>query len=413
LGIIVQKFGGTSVATVEKILNVADRVLDERKRGNNVVVVVSAMGKSTDELISLAKQVSTKPSKRELDMLVTTGEQVTIALLAMALHEKGHDAVSMTGWQAGVETEPIHGSARILNIDTDQINRAIREGKIVIVAGFQGITEDGEITTLGRGGSDTSAVALAAALGADRCDIYTDVTGVYTADPRYIPSARQLSTISYDEMLELANLGAGVLHPRSVEFAKNYQIPLVVRSSTEKVEGTYVLEETIMEENLVVRGVAFEKDITKLTVYGLSNEIASLSSVFTPLAKNNVNVDIIIQNASDQNLNTLSFSIKTDELQEALQVLEEHKESIGYDHIEYESGLAKVSIVGSGMISNPGVAAQMFASLAEKDIFVKMVSTSEIKVSAVVNEDQMLKAAEILHDVFGLSKVEQEVSVAK
>ncbi|MCU9594663.1 aspartate kinase [Caldibacillus thermolactis] len=413
MGIIVQKFGGTSVATVEKILNVADRVLDERKRGNNVVVVVSAMGKSTDELISLAKQVSTKPSKRELDMLVTTGEQVTIALLAMALHEKGHDAVSMTGWQAGVETEPIHGSARILNIDTDQINRAIREGKIVIVAGFQGITEDGEITTLGRGGSDTSAVALAAALGADRCDIYTDVTGVYTADPRYIPSARQLSTISYDEMLELANLGAGVLHPRSVEFAKNYQIPLVVRSSTEKVEGTYVLEETIMEENLVVRGVAFEKDITKLTVYGLSNEIASLSSVFTPLAKNNVNVDIIIQNASDQNLNTLSFSIKTDELQEALQVLEEHKESIGYDHIEYESGLAKVSIVGSGMISNPGVAAQMFASLAEKDIFVKMVSTSEIKVSAVVNEDQMLKAAEILHDVFGLSKVEQEVSVAK
>ncbi|MCU9601277.1 aspartate kinase [Pallidibacillus thermolactis] len=413
MGIIVQKFGGTSVATVEKILNVADRVLDERKRGNNVVVVVSAMGKSTDELISLAKQVSTKPSKRELDMLVTTGEQVTIALLAMALHEKGHDAVSMTGWQAGVETEPIHGSARILNIDTDRINRAIREGKIVIVAGFQGITEDGEITTLGRGGSDTSAVALAAALGADRCDIYTDVTGVYTADPRYIPSARQLSTISYDEMLELANLGAGVLHPRSVEFAKNYQIPLVVRSSTEKVEGTYVLEETIMEENLVVRGVAFEKDITKLTVYGLSNEIASLSSVFTPLAKNNVNVDIIIQNASDQNLNTLSFSIKTDELQEALQVLEEHKESIGYDHIEYESGLAKVSIVGSGMISNPGVAAQMFASLAEKDIFVKMVSTSEIKVSAVVNEDQMLKAAEILHDVFGLSKVEQEVSVAK
>lgn len=413
MGIIVQKFGGTSVATVEKILNVADRVLDERKRGNNVVVVVSAMGKSTDELISLAKQVSTKPSKRELDMLVTTGEQVTIALLAMALHEKGHDAVSMTGWQAGVETEPIHGSARILNIDTDRINRAIHEGKIVIVAGFQGITEDGEITTLGRGGSDTSAVALAAALGADRCDIYTDVTGVYTADPRYIPSARQLSTISYDEMLELANLGAGVLHPRSVEFAKNYQIPLVVRSSTEKVEGTYVLEETIMEENLVVRGVAFEKDITKLTVYGLSNEIASLSSVFTPLAKNNVNVDIIIQNASDQNLNTLSFSIKTDELQEALQVLEEHKESIGYDHIEYESGLAKVSIVGSGMISNPGVAAQMFASLAEKDIFVKMVSTSEIKVSAVVNEDQMLKAAEILHDVFGLSKVEQEVSVAK
>lgn len=413
MGIIVQKFGGTSVATVEKILNVADRVLDERKRGNNVVVVVSAMGKSTDELISLAKQVSTKPSKRELDMLVTTGEQVTIALLAMALHEKGHDAVSMTGWQAGVETEPIHGSARILNIDTDRINRAIREGKIVIVAGFQGITEDGEITTLGRGGSDTSAVALAAALGADRCDIYTDVTGVYTADPRYIPSARQLSTISYDEMLELANLGAGVLHPRSVEFAKNYQIPLVVRSSTEKVEGTYVLEETIMEENLVVRGVAFEKDITKLTVYGLSNEIASLSSVFTPLAKNNVNVDIIIQNASDQNLNTLSFSIKTDELQEALQVLEEHKESIGYDHIEYESGLAKVSIVGSGMISNPGVAAQMFASLAEKDIFVKMVSTSEIKVSAVVNEDQMFKAAEILHDVFGLSKVEQEVSVAK
>lgn len=413
MGIIVQKFGGTSVASVEKIFNVANRILEEKQNGNDVVVVVSAMGKSTDELISLAKQVSSNPSKRELDMLVTTGEQVTISLLSMALHEKGYEAVSMTGWQAGIQTEPIHGSARIQNIDTARVKNALNEGKVVVVAGFQGVTEDGEITTLGRGGSDTSAVALAAALNADRCDIYTDVTGVYTADPRYIPSASKLSSISYDEMLELANLGAGVLHPRSVEFAKNYNIPLVVRSSTERIEGTYVLEEANMEENLVVRGVAFEKDITKLTVFGLPKEIESLSSVFTPLAKNNVNVDIIIQNVSDKKLNTLSFSVKTDELQDALNVLENNREAIGYDHLEYESGLAKVSIVGSGMISNPGVAAKMFASLSEEGIFVKMVSTSEIKVSAVVNEEQMLAAAEKLHETFGLSKVNQPVAVLK
>ncbi|MEW9051674.1 MAG: aspartate kinase [Neobacillus sp.] len=407
MGLIVQKFGGTSVGSVERILKVAENVKAETERGNQVVVVVSAMGKSTDHLVSLAKEISQQPNKREMDMLLSTGEQVTISLLSMALNEQGLPAVSHTGWQAGIMTEAVHGNARITKINTEQVQQQLSEGKVVIVAGFQGITEDGEITTLGRGGSDTTAVALAAALKADKCDIYTDVTGVFTTDPRYIKSARKLRSVSYDEMLELANLGAGVLHPRAVEFAKNYSVRLEVRSSMENVEGTVIEEEASMEQNLVVRGVAFEDEITKVSVLGLSNSLTSLSTIFTTLAENHLNVDIIVQSTTDAKTANLAFSIKTDDLLETLNVLEDNKDVLNYEQLDAENKLAKVSIVGSGMISNPGVAAKMFEVLAANDIHVKMVSTSEIKVSVVVDEHSMLKAVDVLHEAFNLSQDNQ------
>ncbi|CUB15679.1 aspartate kinase [Bacillus safensis] len=405
MGLIVQKFGGTSVGSTGKIRNAAERVIAERESGHDVVVVVSAMGKSTDVLVDLAKELTDDPSKREMDMLLATGEQVTISLLAMALQARGYDAISFTGWQAGMKTEHVHGNARIVNIDEARIKEELSAGKVVVVAGFQGIADDLHITTLGRGGSDTTAVALAAALKADKCDIYTDVPGVFTTDPRYVPSARKLAGISYDEMLELANLGAGVLHPRAVEFAKNYQVPLEVRSSIENESGTLIEEESSMEQNLVVRGIAFEDQITRVTVCGLSSGLTTLSTIFTTLAKQNINVDIIIQSVTSTNQTSISFSVKTDDLSKTVEVLEEYKGALGYEQIETESKLAKVSIVGSGMVSNPGVAAEMFAVLAQKDIQVKMVSTSEIKVSTVVGRDDMVKAVEALHDAFDLSKV--------
>jgi aspartate kinase len=403
MGLIVQKFGGTSVGSVEKILNVAQRVKDETDQGNQVVVVVSAMGKSTDQLVNLAKEISATPNKRDMDMLLSTGEQVTIALLSMALNEQNLPAVSFTGWQAGIVTEPVHGNARITTINTEAVKNQLADGKVVIVAGFQGITENGEITTLGRGGSDTTAVALAAALKADKCDIYTDVTGVFTTDPRYVKNARKLQSVSYDEMLELANLGAGVLHPRAVEFAKNYQVKLEVRSSMERVKGTVIEEEATMEQNLVVRGVAFEDEITKVSVLGLANSLTSLSTIFTTLAENHLNVDIIVQSTTEAESANLAFSIKTQDLMETLNVLENNKNVLNYEQLDAENKLAKVSIVGSGMISNPGVAAKMFEVLANNQIQIKMVSTSEIKVSAVVEEKHMLKAVEVLHQSFGLS----------
>ncbi|WP_419956000.1 aspartate kinase [Neobacillus niacini] len=404
MGLIVQKFGGTSVGSVEKILNVAQRVKDETDQGNQVVVVVSAMGKSTDQLVDLAKEISAAPNKRDMDMLLSTGEQVTIALLSMALNEQNLPAVSFTGWQAGIVTEPVHGNARITTINTEAVKNQLDDGKVVIVAGFQGITENGQITTLGRGGSDTTAVALAAALNADKCDIYTDVTGVFTTDPRYVKSARKLQSVSYDEMLELANLGAGVLHPRAVEFAKNYQVKLEVRSSMERVKGTVIEEEASMEQNLVVRGVAFEDEITKVSVLGLANSLTSLSTIFTTLAENHLNVDIIVQSTTEAETANLAFSIKTQDLMETLKVLENSKDVLNYEQLDAENQLAKVSIVGSGMISNPGVAAKMFEVLAANQIQIKMVSTSEIKVSAVVEEKHMLKAVEVLHQAFGLNR---------
>ncbi|WP_442595336.1 aspartate kinase [Neobacillus sp. D3-1R] len=403
MGLIVQKFGGTSVGSAERIKNVAARVLEEKNNGNDVVVVVSAMGKTTDQLVTLAKELSSNPSKREMDMLLSTGEQVTISLLSMALAEIGISAVSYTGWQAGIMTEDVHSNARITNIDTKAIEKKLTEGKVVVVAGFQGVTDSGEITTLGRGGSDTTAVALAAALKADKCDIYTDVTGVFTTDPRYVKDARKLLSVSYDEMLELANLGAGVLHPRAVEFAKNYHIPLEVRSSMERESGTIIEEEVSMEQNLVVRGVAFEDEITRVTVIGLANSLTSLSTIFTTLASHHINVDIIIQSTTGFDTTNLSFSIKTEDLEETLHVLENNKETLQFERIESEVDLAKVSIVGSGMISNPGVAAEMFEALAKNNIQVKMVSTSEIKVSTVVEEKSMLAAVQVLHDTFELA----------
>ncbi|MEC0272391.1 aspartate kinase [Peribacillus frigoritolerans] len=404
MALIVQKFGGTSVGSVEKIKNVANRVIEEAEKGNEVVVVVSAMGKTTDQLVSMARDISGSPSKREMDMLLTTGEQVTISLLTMALIEEGHEAISYTGWQAGMQTESVHGNARILNIDATRIQAQLQEKKIVVVAGFQGHDANGEITTLGRGGSDTTAVAIAAALNADRCDIYTDVTGVFTTDPRYIKGARKLQSISYDEMLELANLGAGVLHPRAVEYAKNYQIPLEVRSSMERESGTIIEEEATMEENLIVRGIAFEDSITRVTIYGLPQSLGALSTIFTTLAKNRINVDIIIQSMTAEDTTNLSFSTKSEDTEAALIVLENNKEQLGFDRVETESGLAKVSIVGSGMVSNPGVAAEMFEVMANTGIQVKMVSTSEIKVSTVVNEKEMVKAVESLHEAFKLGQ---------
>ncbi|MBT2666179.1 aspartate kinase [Bacillus sp. ISL-4] len=404
MALIVQKFGGTSVGSVEKIKNVANRVIEEAENGNEVVVVVSAMGKTTDQLVSMARDISATPSKREMDMLLTTGEQVTISLLTMALIEEGHEAISYTGWQAGMQTESVHGNARILNINASRIQAQLQEKKIVVVAGFQGNDVNGEITTLGRGGSDTTAVAIAAALNADRCDIYTDVTGVFTTDPRYIKGARKLQSISYDEMLELATLGAGVLHPRAVEYAKNYQIPLEVRSSMERESGTIIEEEATMEENLIVRGIAFEDSITRVTIYGLPQSLGALSTIFTTLAKNRINVDIIIQSMTAEDTTNLSFSTKSEDTEAALIVLENNKERLGFDRVETESGLAKVSIVGSGMVSNPGVAAEMFEVMANTGIQVKMVSTSEIKVSTVVNEKEMVKAVESLHEAFKLGQ---------
>jgi aspartate kinase len=404
MALIVQKFGGTSVGSVERIQHVANRVIQEAERGNQVVVVVSAMGKTTDALVKLASDITDSPSKREMDMLLTTGEQVTISLLTMALQCKGYEATSLTGWQAGIQTEAVHSNARIQHIDTTRIQRQLDSGRIVVVAGFQGCSEDGSITTLGRGGSDTTAVALAAALKAAKCDIYTDVTGVFTTDPRYVEDARKLHSISYDEMLELANLGAGVLHPRAVEFAKNYQVPLEVRSSLENENGTIVEEEVSMEQNLVVRGIAFEDNISRVTIEGLNNELQTLSTIFTALAKEQLNVDIIIQNVTANNRLSISFSIKTVDVDAALAVLKEYKSTLGYTRIEHESGLAKVSIVGSGMISNPGVAAEMFEVLAGEKIEVKMVSTSEIKVSTVVPHADMVKAVETLHVAFELEE---------
>lgn len=404
MGLVVLKFGGTSVSTVDKIGKTADQAIYEKKQGNKVIVVVSAMGKSTDKLVAMAEEISEAPDKREMDMLLSTGEQITIALLAMTLKEKGHDAISYTGWQAGIETEAVHSNARIADIDSARIESALDAGQIVVVAGFQGFTTDGEITTLGRGGSDTTAVAIASALNAEKCAICTDVVGVFTTDPRYVKKAQKLEQITYDEMLELANLGAGVLHPRSVEYAKNFRIPLEVRASHEQVPGTMIEEDLTMENTKVVRGIAFEDQITRVTIHWKQIEAMRVSKVFTKLAENNIDVDIIIQGITGLGHGNLSFTIKTSALLATLAVLEESKELLQIEKLESEQELAKVSIVGSGMVSNPGVAAQMFEALTENNIPIKMISTSEIKVSTVVPARKMVEAAQVLHDQFELDK---------
>ena len=410
---IVMKFGGTSVSTTKKIADVANRIRKVKEKGHDIVVVVSAMGKTTDELVKMANEITDNPTKREMDMLLSTGEQVTMSLLAIQLNALGLDAISLTGWQVGLQTNDVHKNARVEKLEPTKLMNLLNENKIVIVAGFQGVSNNGEITTLGRGGSDTTAVAIAVSIEADVCDIYTDVEGIFTSDPRFVPTARKLDELEYDEMLELANLGAGVLHPRAVEFAKNYKIPLRVRSSYDENEGTILKEEVDVENNLVVRGVAFESDIVRLTIEYEVPFNGSLASIFTTLANNHIDVDIIVQSIVDGVKPAVSFSIKKESLAEAIAVLETHKETLGFTFADFEVGLAKVSIVGSGMVSNPGVAAQMFDRLRIENIPVKMVSTSEIKVSVVVPQNNMIQAANALHDEFELGlnqKVAQKTS---
>lgn len=401
---IVLKFGGPATASTERIKEIAKKVIAEKERGFNVVVVTAAMGRTTKDLTRMARDLSDDVSKRELDVLLATSSQLTSALFAMALQELGHDAVSLTGWQAGVQTDSVHHNARINNVNVRRIEKYFAEDKVVVVAGEQGIDEHQNITTLGKGGAETTAIAIAASLQAERVDIYTNVDGVYTADPSYIPEAQKLKEISYDEMLELSNLGSHILHPRAVELAKKFQMPVIIRSSVTEAEGTLLKEEVEMEKNVLVRGVAFESDIIRLTVGYDAYSDASLADMFTTLAENRINVDIIVQAIIDGVKPSVSFSIVKDEFADALRVLEDSKLSLGFSFADFEIGLSKVSIIGSGMASNPGVAARMFDRLRREDIPVKMVSTSEIKVSVVVPQDDMIRAANALHEEFNLEE---------
>lgn len=403
--IVVQKFGGTSVADTDKIKNVAKAVIRERNLGHDVVVVVSAMGHTTDYLVKMAKDISENPSSREMDMLLSTGEGVSIALLAMALQAQGCPAVSMNAIQVGIMTEKVHSKARIINIKTDKINSHLGKGEVVVVAGFQGVTDDLEITTLGRGGSDTSAVALAGALNAIRCDIYTDVEGVYTTDPRIVPHASRLDEISYEEMLELARVGANVLHPRAVETAKQYNVPLRVRS-TFKLDnlGTLILGVDEMELHKPVTGVASDLSQLRVVVCDVIDNPGTAAALFNGLADANVSVDMIIQSYARKALNTndIAFTIDKGDVEQTLAIVESVKEKLGYSNVFVDDKIAKVSIVGAGMIDRPGIAATMFKTLADLGINIKMISTSEIKISCIVAEDDAKKAVEGLHKVFHL-----------
>lgn len=403
--IVVQKFGGTSVADTDKIKNVAKAVIRERNLGHDVVVVVSAMGHTTDYLVKMAKDISENPSSREMDMLLSTGEGVSIALLAMALQAQGCPAVSMNAIQVGIMTEKVHSKARIINIKTDKINSHLEKGEVVVVAGFQGVTDDLEITTLGRGGSDTSAVALAGALNAIRCDIYTDVEGVYTTDPRIVPHASRLDEISYEEMLELARVGANVLHPRAVETAKQYNVPLRVRS-TFKLDnlGTLILGVDEMELHKPVTGVASDLSQLRVVVCDVIDNPGTAAALFNGLADANVSVDMIIQSYARKALNTndIAFTIDKGDVEQTLAIVESVKEKLGYSNVFVDDKIAKVSIVGAGMIDRPGIAATMFKTLSDLGINIKMISTSEIKISCIVAEDDAKKAVEGLHKVFHL-----------
>jgi len=403
----VQKFGGSSVASVERIKNVARRVKAEKDNGNRVVVVVSAMGDTTDEILNLAKQIGPLLSEREIDMLLATGEQQSAALLALTLNNMGCKAVSLTGWQAGIYTDTLHTKARISKIHPDRIWKELREGNVVVVAGFQGMTGDGDITTLGRGGSDTTAVALAAVLKADICDIYTDVDGVYTADPRVVPNAKKLSWISYDEMLELASLGAVVMQPRAVEFAKLHGVRVQVRSSFNGGNGTTIMEGREMENGRIVTGVAHDLNVAKLALFDVPDVPGMAKTIFKALAQQGINVDMIIQSATRDERNDISFTITRDDLARALPVVEKVAGEIGANGFTYGEDVAKVSIVGAGMQSNPGVAASMFEALADEGINIQMISTSEIKVSCIIDADSVEKAVNALHAKFRLHEIEE------
>ncbi len=397
---IVQKFGGSSVADPSLIKNVAQRVVHTKDEGNRVVVVVSALGDTTDELLDLVHKITDHPGEREIDMLLSTGEQVSIALLAMAINKLGYSAISFTGFQAGIYTDDAHSKARILKIDPQRVRQELDQDKIVVVAGFQGITESGEIATLGRGGSDTTAVALAAALKADLCEIYTDVDGVYTADPRVVPSAVKLDSISYDEMLELASLGALVLQPRAVEFAKNYAVPLSIRSSFNDYEGTLVGEVESVENCRPVSGIAHDLNVAKIGIFDVPDCPGMARKIFLTLANEKINVDMIIQGWVRDDRNDIVFTVTRGDLERALPVVEAIVKEIGASGFVYNDQVAKVSIVGAGMVTNPGVAADMFKVLAREGINIEMISTSEIKVSCIIQEDQSIKAVNALHAEF-------------
>ena len=401
--LVVKKFGGTSVANAERIFNLAKRCIEDYNQGHDVVVVLSAMGKYTDELIDKAKEINEKPPKREMDMLFTIGEQMSVALMAMAMDKLGVRAISLNAFQVAMHTTSSYGNARLKRIDTERIRHELEDRKIVIVTGFQGINKYDDYTTLGRGGSDTTAVALAAALHADRCEIFTDVDGVYTADPRLVKNARKMEEITYDEMLDLATLGAGVLHNRSVEMAKKYGVELVVRSSLNNSEGT-VLKEDVKVERMLITGVALDRDADRISVVGLKDEPGMAFKLFDILAKKNINVDVILQSIGRHNTKDISFTVSDTQADDALKVLEDNKARLKYETINLKKDVAKLSIVGAGMMSNPGVAAKMFESLYNANININMISTSEIRVTVLIDEKDAERAINAVHDAFGLAE---------
>ena len=402
--LIVQKYGGSSVANAERVFNVAKRIMRTRMEGNDVVVVLSAQGKTTDGLIAKAKEINAKPSRREMDMLLSTGEQQSVALMAMAISAIGGRAVSLNAAQVGIETTNTYSNARIRHINTERIENELDEGSIVLVTGFQGVNAIGDTTTLGRGGSDTSAVALAAALNADMCEIYTDVEGVYTADPRVVPDAVKLDEISYDEMLELASLGAKVLHSRSVEVAKKYNVKLVVRSSMSEAEGTEVKEDVKMER-MLVSGVAADKKVSRISIMGINDEPGKAFEVFSLRAKEKVSVDIILQSTGADGKQNISFTIGEDDLDIALKALEKNKERLTAREIVHDENTAKLSIVGAGMATNPGVAAMFFEAMYDAGVNIQMISTSEIKITVLIAKDDVDAAMVAVHDKFKMASV--------
>lgn len=399
MSLIVQKFGGSSVANAERVFNVAKTITDTYKDGNDVIVVVSAQGDTTDELIQKAQEINPDASKREMDMLLSAGEQMSISLLAMAIEKLGFPVVSLLGWQAGFVTSSVYSNARIKNIIPHRIKKEIDKKNIVIVAGFQGLNKYDDITTFGRGGSDTSAVAIAAVMHADICKIYTDVEGVYTADPRYIPNARKLDAISYDEMLELATLGAQVLNNRSVEMAKKYNIELEVLSSMVNVPGTIVKEKVKMEK-MLINGVAKDDNVARVSVVGVPDMPGLAFKIFSKLSAHNVNVDIILQSIGRDNTKDISFTIKRDDLSKALELLNSYVDTIGAKKVIFDEDVSKVSIVGAGMESHPGVAAKMFEALFDAQINIQMISTSEIKISVLIDSNDSNKAVAAIHTKF-------------
>ena len=399
--LIVKKFGGSSVADTEKIFNVARRCLEDYEKGNDVVVVLSAMGKTTDGLIAKAHEINRKPSKRELDMLLATGEQVSVALMAMAFQALGVQAISLNASQVAMHTTAAYGAAKLTRIDTQRIKNELESRKIVVITGFQGVNKFDDVTTLGRGGSDTTAVDLAAALHADACVIYTDVEGVYTADPRIVPNARKLAEVSYDEMLEFASLGAKVLHNRSVEMAKKYQVQLVVLSSMTRASGTVVKEGEKMEK-MLVSGVAADKNTARISVIGVKDEPGIAFRLFNLLAKNGINVDIIIQSVGRSNTKDISFTVAKTDLQDAMAILNENREVLTAQSVECNENVAKISIIGAGMTSNPGVAAKMFEALYSAQINIRMIATSEIRITVLIDEQEANRAMRVVHDAFSL-----------